>query len=198
MAKKTDRRTGGQTDRKAKPAKSAKATGATKASVTVKAVREAKAAKTTRTSRSAKRAKAGASARGNGTPVRPGDALVIVESPTKARTIGKYLGRGYAVKATVGHLRDLPTRKLGVEIDEKGRSFQPEYVTIKGKTQTLSDIKKAAKAASQVLLATDPRRRSDCLARGHPVGSWRAHPAHSLSRDHQGRHPGSAPFAQRH
>ncbi|HET9604782.1 MAG TPA: toprim domain-containing protein, partial [Gemmatimonadales bacterium] len=74
---------------------------------------------------------------GNGTAVRPGDALVIVESPTKARTIGKYLGRGYSVKATVGHLRDLPTRKLGVEIDEKGRSFQPEYVTIKGKTQTL-------------------------------------------------------------
>ncbi len=96
--------------------------------------------------------------------MRAGDALVIVESPTKARTIGKYLGRGYSVKATVGHLRDLPTRKLGVEIDEQGRTFLPEYVTIKGKTQTLSDIKKAAKVASQVLLATDPDREGEAIA----------------------------------
>ena len=117
----------------------------------------------------AKRAKSAAPAKAKartkaGPAPRAGDALVIVESPTKARTIGKYLGRGYSVKATVGHLIDLPTRKLGVEIDDKGTTFLPEYVTIKGKTQTLSDIKKAAKVASQVLLATDPDREGEAIA----------------------------------
>ena len=93
---------------------------------------------------------------------RAGDALVIVESPTKAKTIGRYLGNGYAVRATIGHVRDLPTKKLGVEID-KGR-FTPEYVIIKGKNQTLSDIKKAAKGASEVYLATDPDREGEAIA----------------------------------
>src|SRR3954452_506002 len=78
---------------------------------------------------------------------RAGDALVIVESPTKAKTIGKYLGRGYDVKATVGHLRDLPTRELGVDVDN---GFEPKYVTIKGKTKTLAELKKAAKTASSI------------------------------------------------
>jgi DNA topoisomerase-1 len=95
-------------------------------------------------------------------PRRRGEALVIVESPTKAKTIGKYLGSGYAVKATIGHVRDLPTRKLGVEID--GGRFTPEYVVIKGKNQTLTDIKKAAKAASEVYLATDPDREGEAIA----------------------------------
>ena len=72
---------------------------------------------------------------------RRGDALVIVESPAKARTIGKYLGSGFAVKATVGHVRDLPTRKLGVDIDNG--AFTPEYVIIKGKNHTVAEIKKA-------------------------------------------------------
>ena len=93
---------------------------------------------------------------------RRGEALVIVESPTKAKTIGKYLGAGYAVKATIGHVRDLPTRKLGVEID--GGRFTPEYVVIKGKNQTLIDIKKAAKVASEVYLATDPDREGEAIA----------------------------------
>ena len=57
-------------------------------------------------------------------------SLVIVESPAKAKTIGKYLGRGYRVKATIGHLRDLPEKKLGIDID---KGFEPEYVTISGK-----------------------------------------------------------------
>ncbi len=90
-----------------------------------------------------------------------GDALVVVESPTKAKTIGKYLGRGYDVKATIGHVRDLPTRKLGVDVDN---GFQPEYVTIKGKTQTLNDLKHAAKAARAVYLATDPDREGEAIA----------------------------------
>jgi len=88
-------------------------------------------------------------------------SLVIVESPTKAKTIGKYLGRGYTVKATVGHLRDLPRRKLGVDVDH---GFVPEYVTIKEKAKTLSEIKKAARSASQVLIATDPDREGEAIA----------------------------------
>jgi DNA topoisomerase-1 len=88
-------------------------------------------------------------------------ALVVVESPTKAKTIGKYLGRGYTVKATVGHVRDLPQRELGVDVDQ---GFTPKYVTIKGKAKTLSEIKKAAKTSDQVLIATDPDREGEAIA----------------------------------
>jgi DNA topoisomerase-1 len=90
-----------------------------------------------------------------------GSALVVVESPTKARSIGQYLGRGYAVKATIGHLRDLPTRKLGVDVEH---GFQPEYVTIKGKSQTLAELKRAARTARAVYLATDPDREGEAIA----------------------------------
>jgi DNA topoisomerase-1 len=92
---------------------------------------------------------------------REGNALVIVESPTKAKTIGKYLGAGYDVKATVGHVRDLPTRELGVDVE---RGFEPKYVTIKGKTKTLSELKKAAKGAAIIYLATDPDREGEAIA----------------------------------
>ncbi len=117
---------------------------------------------TTKRPRVAKAAKPADNGDGKRRSRRAGEALVIVESPTKAKTIGRYLGPGYAVKATIGHLRDLPTRKLGVEI-ENGR-FTPEYVTIKGKNQTLNDIKKAAKGASEVFLATDPDREGEAIA----------------------------------
>jgi DNA topoisomerase-1 len=90
-----------------------------------------------------------------------GGSLVIVESPTKAKTIGKYLGRGFTVKATVGHIRDLPPRKLGVDVDN---GFTPEYVTIKEKAKTLAEIKKAAKGAERVLIATDPDREGEAIA----------------------------------
>ncbi len=90
-----------------------------------------------------------------------GGSLVIVESPTKAKTIGKYLGRGFTVKATVGHIRDLPPRKLGVDVDN---GFTPEYVTIKEKAKTLAEIKRAAKGAKRVLLATDPDREGEAIA----------------------------------
>jgi DNA topoisomerase I len=100
--------------------------------------------------------------RGNGARPRDGrPALVIVESPTKAKTIGRYLGSGYEVRATIGHLRDLPTRELGVDVD---RGFEPKYVTIKGKTKTLSELKKAAKGASVIYLATDPDREGEAIA----------------------------------
>src|SRR5256885_5977982 len=75
--------------------------------------------------------------------------------------IGKYLGAGYTVKATVGHVRDLPQRKLGVDVDN---GFTPEYVPIKEKAKTLAEIKKAAKASSRVLIATDPDREGEAIA----------------------------------
>src|SRR5438309_2029888 len=96
-----------------------------------------------------------------GAKARGKRALVIVESPTKAKTIGKYLGAGYTVKATVGHVRDLPQRKLGVDVDN---DFTPEYVPIKEKAKTLAEIKKAAKASSRVLIATDPDREGEAIA----------------------------------
>ncbi len=87
--------------------------------------------------------------------------LVVVESPAKARTIGKYLDSRYTVKATVGHIRDLPQRELGVDVDH---GFAPKYVTIRGKGKTLAEIKRAAKGAKAVLLATDPDREGEAIA----------------------------------
>jgi len=96
------------------------------------------------------------------TPAPAGStSLVIVESPAKAKTIGKYLGRGYRVKATVGHLRDLPEKKLGIDI---ANGFEPEYVTISGKEKTLADLKSAAHDSKEVFLATDPDREGEAIA----------------------------------
>lgn len=89
-----------------------------------------------------------------------GTSLVIVESPAKAKTIGKYLGRGYTVRATVGHVRDLPAKKLGIDID---KGFAPEYVTIEGKEDILADLKKIAKGASEIFIATDPDREGEAI-----------------------------------
>ena len=89
-----------------------------------------------------------------------GTALVIVESPTKAKNIGKYLGRGYTVRATVGHVRDLPAKKLGIDID---KGFAPEYVTIEGKEDILTDLKKLAKGAREIFIATDPDREGEAI-----------------------------------
>jgi Topoisomerase IA len=88
-------------------------------------------------------------------------ALIIVESPAKARTITKYLGRGYTVMASVGHVKDLPKSKLGVDLEH---DFTPQYVTIKGKSQVLSDIKKKAKDVDKVFLAPDPDREGEAIA----------------------------------
>ena len=88
-------------------------------------------------------------------------ALIIVESPTKAKTITKYLGRGYAVMASVGHVKDLPTSKLGVDLE---RDFEPQYVTIKGKSKVLAEIKKKAEAVDRIYLAPDPDREGEAIA----------------------------------
>ena len=87
--------------------------------------------------------------------------LVIVESPAKARTIGKYLGRGYRVKATVGHIMDLPEKKLGIDIEG---GFEPELVPIPGKEKTIAELKSAAEGAREIFLATDPDREGEAIA----------------------------------
>lgn len=87
--------------------------------------------------------------------------LVVVESPAKAKTISKYLGKGYTVRATVGHIRDLPERELGVDVEA---DFKPKFVTVKGKTKAIQELKKAAKEVSQVLIATDPDREGEAIA----------------------------------
>ena len=88
-------------------------------------------------------------------------SLVIVESPAKAKTIGKYLGPSYQVKACMGHLRDLPKSTLGVDIEN---DFQPNYRPIKGKEDIISDLKKAAKSSDLVYLATDPDREGEAIS----------------------------------
>src|SRR5213594_572196 len=87
--------------------------------------------------------------------------LVIVESPAKARTLGKYLGRNYQVKASIGHVMDLPKSKFGVDIE---RDFAPEYHVIQGKAKVLEEIKKAAQDKENVYLAPDPDREGEAIA----------------------------------
>ena len=93
-------------------------------------------------------------------------SLVIVESPAKAKTIGKYLGRGYRVRATVGHIMDLPEKKLGIDI-EKG--FEPELIPIPGKEKTIAELKSAAKDSREVFIATDPDREGVAIAAPYAV-----------------------------
>jgi DNA topoisomerase-1 len=87
--------------------------------------------------------------------------LVIVESPNKARTIGKYLGPGYRVRASVGHIRDLPERELGVDVEH---GFEPKYVTIRGKGKVIQELRREADSAGDVILATDPDREGEAIA----------------------------------
>ena len=87
--------------------------------------------------------------------------LVIVESPAKARTIGKYLGKGYEVRASVGHIRDLPERELGVDVEH---GFEPTYVTIRGKGRVIMDLRREAEKADRIVLATDPDREGEAIA----------------------------------
>src|SRR3972149_1312373 len=88
-------------------------------------------------------------------------SLVIVESPAKARTISNYLKNEYVIKASVGHVKDLPESRLGVDI-EKG--FIPQYQVIKGKIKVLKEIKNAAQKAKSVYIATDPDREGEAIA----------------------------------
>jgi DNA topoisomerase-1 len=87
--------------------------------------------------------------------------LVVVESPAKARTIGRILGTGYAIKATLGHVRDLPRSELGIDITN---DFAPRYITIKQRKNVLGELKKSAEDASAVYLATDPDREGEAIS----------------------------------
>lgn len=89
------------------------------------------------------------------------DYLVIVESPSKAKTIEKYLGKKYKVVASMGHVRDLPKSQMGIEVEN---NFNPKYITIRGKGPVLKDLKTAAKKATKVYLAADPDREGEAIA----------------------------------
>lgn len=90
-----------------------------------------------------------------------GNNLVIVESPAKANTIGKFLGKDYKILASVGHVRDLPKSQIGVDVD---KNFEPKYITIRGKGDVINKLKKEAKTAQRVFLATDPDREGEAIS----------------------------------
>lgn len=99
------------------------------------------------------------------------DYLVIVESPAKAKTIERYLGKKYKVKASMGHVRDLPKSQMGVDVDKQ---YEPKYITIRGKGEILKELRKEAKKAKKIYLAADPDREGEAIA-------W--HLAHALNVD---------------
>lgn len=103
-----------------------------------------------------------------------GKTLVIVESPAKAKTISKFLGRRYVVKASMGHVRDLPRSQFGVDVED---DFKPKYITVRGQGKILQELRNAAKKVDNVLLATDPDREGEAI-------SW--HLAQSLKLDEAG------------
>lgn len=87
--------------------------------------------------------------------------LVIVESPAKVKTIKKFLGTNYSVMASNGHIRDLPKSTMGVDVEN---DYEPKYITIRGKGEKLAELKKAAKKADKVYLATDPDREGEAIS----------------------------------
>lgn len=98
---------------------------------------------------------------GKKSKARTGKKLIIVESPSKAKTIGKFLGSGYKVIASVGHVRDLPKSKLGID---KENDFEPQYINIRGKGDVIKELKKEANRASKIYLATDPDREGEAIS----------------------------------
>ena len=87
--------------------------------------------------------------------------LVIVESPAKVKTIKKFLGSGYDVEASMGHVRDLPRSQMGIDTEN---DYEPKYITIRGKGELLAKLRKAAKNANHVYLATDPDREGEAIS----------------------------------
>ena len=132
---------------------------AAKSSNAGKAVKVATVAKTARVAKTAKVAKVAKVAPGRSRGAK--GTLVVVESPAKAKTIKKYLGRSFEVLASVGHIMDLPKSKLGVDVEN---GFEPQYVVIREKLKVVADIKKAARHAERILLATDPDREGEAIA----------------------------------
>lgn len=125
------------------------------------APRRAAAKKTATATKRTKKAKQAATEEEEFTPEPGSTSLVIVESPAKAKTIGKYLGRNYRVRATIGHVRDLPEKKMGIDIEN---GFEPDYITIPGKEKTVAELKSAARDSREIFLATDPDREGEAIA----------------------------------
>ncbi|GMO62411.1 MAG: type I DNA topoisomerase [Treponemataceae bacterium] len=130
-------------------AKSKESVKSAKAVKSTKSEKSPKAAKTTKAKKAAKPAKKGKS------------RLVIVESFAKAKTIEKYLGTGYTVKASMGHLIDLPKSRIAIDIEN---NFKPEYITVRGRAKLLQELQRDAKKADEVLLASDPDREGEAIA----------------------------------
>ncbi len=104
--------------------------------------------------------------------------LVVVESPAKAKTIGRYLGASYTVKASMGHVRDLPGGKLGVEVDN---GFRPQYAVLKEKRSVIAELKKATEGAASVYLATDPDREGEAISwHLKEAAGWKRIPVHRV------------------
>ena len=119
-------------------------------------------------------------------------ALVIVESPAKAKTINKYLGKQYVVKASLGHVKDLPKKDLAVDVDN---DFEPHYEVIEGKKKLIAELKAAAKKVDAIYLAADPDREGEAICfhlqeelHGKKKGGAQDLPG-DVQRDHQERHP---------
>jgi DNA topoisomerase-1 len=130
-----------------------------------KAVRSQASGRGAKVSRTAKTASHAEKATGHPEKVSKqgskGRSLLIVESPSKAKTLSKYLGREFMVKSSVGHIKDLPKSKLGIDVKH---GFRPEYVVIKGKQKVVDELKEAAKHASKIYLAPDPDREGEAIA----------------------------------
>src|SRR5262249_36458690 len=121
-------------------------------------VKATKATKTKKKNKVAKRVTRKAAAPADR---KPGKSLLVVESPAKARPIKKYLGNAFVVKASVGHIKDLPKSKMGVD---PAKNFQPEYVVIRNKAKVIQEIRQAAGAVDRVYLAPDPDREGEAIA----------------------------------
>jgi len=162
-----------RTTAKAKTTTAKAKTTATKVAATKTTTRKTAAAKTPATKAAAtktttrktttatKRASGAGTSGTTATVMRRGMNLVIVESPSKAKTIAKYLGPGYRVTASMGHVRDLPKSKLGVDVEHE---FTPQYLVSKDKSQVVKDLKGSVQAAAQIFLATDPDREGEAIA----------------------------------
>src|SRR6266508_301115 len=117
---------------------------------------------TSRASSSTRRASTASKAASKNGPITRGTTnLVIVESPAKAKTIKKYLGRGYNVEASMGHVRDLPKSTLGVNVES---DFAPQYVVPRDKSKTVKELRQRVQSARAVYLATDPDREGEAIA----------------------------------
>lgn len=118
----------------------------------------AKGAATTKHTKAAAKKPAASSAKA---APKSNHKLVVVESPAKAKTIGKFLGKGYTVVASNGHVRDLPKSQLGVDIEH---DFEPKYITLRGRGEVLDRIRREAKTAKKIYLATDPDREGEAIS----------------------------------